>query len=102
MQNRYSGDVGDFSKFGLLRQIASTGLVIGLNWYLVDNESHNDDGKHIKYLTDHRFDGCDDSLRNALRRVVEKDRSVSMLEKQGLIDNAIYYSYQLLPPATNG
>lgn len=102
MQNRYSGDVGDFSKFGLLRQIASTGLVVGLNWYLVDDETHNDDGKHIGYLSDRRFDGCDDSLRDALRLVVDNSRSVSMLEKQKLVNEAVYFSDQLLPPATNG
>ena len=102
MQNRYSGDVGDFSKFGLLRQIASTGLDIGLNWYLVDDETHNDDGKHISYLSDRRFNGCDDSLRDALRLVINNNRSVSMLEKQELVKKAVYFSEQLLPPATNG
>ena len=27
MQNRYSGDLGDFSKLGLLRHLSQTGLV---------------------------------------------------------------------------
>jgi hypothetical protein len=55
MQDRYAGDTGDFGKFGLLRQIAKTGLVIGLNWYRTyRDEEHilNKDGKHIAYLTD--------------------------------------------------
>jgi len=33
VQDRYAGDVGDFGKIGMLRQIASTGLRIGINWY---------------------------------------------------------------------
>ena len=33
MQNRYAGDVGDFGKLGLLRQLTSTRLDIGVNWY---------------------------------------------------------------------
>ena len=33
MQNRYAGDVGDFGKIGLLRQIKRSELDIGVNWY---------------------------------------------------------------------
>ena len=101
MQNRYAGDVGDFSKFGLLRQIATVGFAIGLNWYLVADEAHNKDGKHIGYLTDSKFDGCDDQLRELLCSVANGDRNVSMLEKQNLINNATYFSEPLSPPATS-
>ena len=31
MQNRYTGDIGDFSKLGLLRALRSAGFSIGLN-----------------------------------------------------------------------
>lgn len=53
MQDRYAGDVGGFGKLGMLRQIATTGLKIGVNWYLTykPEEHNNDDGKHVKYLT---------------------------------------------------
>ena len=50
MQNRYAGDVGDFGKLGMLRAIASSAMKIGVNWYLVPDEGHNDDGKHIGYF----------------------------------------------------
>ena len=30
MQDRYAGDVGDFGKLGMLRQIADTGLKVGI------------------------------------------------------------------------
>lgn len=46
MQNRYAGDLGDFSKLVLLRGIAKTGLSLGLNWYLNPYEEENGDGKH--------------------------------------------------------
>ena len=101
MQNRYAGDVGDFSKFGLLRQIGIKGLVVGVNWYLVADEAHNNDGKHIGFLTDKRYDDCDDELRDSLHSVVKHERSVFMLEKQQLIHNAVYFSEQLYPPMTN-
>ena len=31
MQNRYTGDIGDYSKLGLLRALQSAGFSIGLN-----------------------------------------------------------------------
>ena len=58
MQNTYAGDVGDFGKLGLLRQLSKSQLIIGINWYLVPDENHNADGKHIGYITDTRFTGA--------------------------------------------
>jgi len=66
MQDRYAGDVGDFGKFGMLRCIENTGLRVGVNWYLVGDESHNNDGKHIGYLEDDKYRGCDDAGGTAL------------------------------------
>ncbi|MBR3160173.1 MAG: hypothetical protein IKF14_13900 [Atopobiaceae bacterium] len=48
MQNRYTGDIGDFSKLGLLQVLHAAGLSIGLNWYLTPDETHNNDGCHTK------------------------------------------------------
>jgi len=102
MQNRYAGDVGDFGKLGLLRQITRSELGIGVNWYLTPDENHNADGKHIGYTTDDRryigF-GCDDSLRNSLKAMVNSQRSVSALETMDLIQNAVYYGEVLYSPS---
>ncbi len=102
MQNRYSGDVGDFSKLGLLRRIASAGLVVGINWYLVEDETHNEDGKHIGFLDDKQYYDCDDELRDALGTVVGQKRCVSAIEEQNLIDKASYFSELLMLPKTKG
>jgi hypothetical protein len=64
MQNTYAGDVGDFRKIGLLRQIKRSELGIGVNWYLAPDENHKANGKHIGYTIDPRFNGCDDFLRD--------------------------------------
>ncbi len=91
MQDRYTGDVGDFGELGMLRHIARTELKIGVNWYLTTDENHNDDGKHITYISDDRFFGCDDELRNALKIIVGNgNRSVSALEESGVLD-AVFY-----------
>lgn len=99
MQDRYAGDVGDFGKIGMLRQIAWTGSKVGINWYLTykPEEHVKEDGKHIGYLHNKLFQGCDDELLNALRRVVESGRSVAALENAGLIPGAQYYSAILRP-----
>jgi len=98
MQNRYAGDVGDFGKIGLLRQIKRSELGIGVNWYLAPDENHNADGKHIGYITDTRYNGCDDSLRNSLKEIVNGQRSVSALETMNLIPSAVYYHEVLHSP----
>lgn len=55
MQNRYTGDIGDFGKLGLLRQLQlNTRLSIGVNWYLIPDESHNRDGHHHLLYINHQ------------------------------------------------
>ena len=49
MQDRYTGDLGDFSKLGILRVLQMAGLSIGVNWYLTPDENHNNDGCHVKH-----------------------------------------------------
>ncbi len=99
MQDRYVGDVGDFGKLGLLRQIADSGLKVGVNWYRTykPEEHNNNDGKHIGYLNNKLFQGCDDVLLERLREIVGHDRSIAALEGAGLISDACYYSAILRP-----
>ena len=66
MQDRYAGDVGDFGKLGMLRCMEASGLKVGINWYLVGDESHNNDGKYIGYMEDEKYRGCDDELLASL------------------------------------
>lgn len=92
MQNRYTGDVGDFGKLGLLRALSSAGLSIGVNWYLNADESHNDDGCHVKYLSDDRYRNCDAQLWDELKHIVDSGhREVEAIEASGIL-SAKYYS----------
>lgn len=96
MQDRYAGDLGDFLKFGLLRQVCagdsnSPALKLGVVWYLVQDESHNDDGKHISYLREEyagakAFRSLDPDLYDRLARVVQSgERSTAALETAGVL-----------------
>ena len=77
MQDRYTGDIGDFGKLGLLRILQSRSLTIGVNWYLTPDEDHNDDGKHTKYLKDESYRKYDEALWLELNQIVDaKQRRV--------------------------
>ena len=99
MQDRYVGDVGDFGKLGMFRRIADSGLRVGINWYRTykPEEHDNNDGKHISYLNNKLFQGCDDELLDRLRQMVEGNRSIAALETAELIPDAKYYSEILRP-----
>lgn len=79
MQDRYAGDVGDFVKLGLLRAI-SPGRQLGVAWYRYPDESHNGDGRHIKYLDEPtRYRHLDPPLFSHLRNITNKARSIDSL-----------------------
>ena len=79
MQDRYTGDIGDFGKYGLLRALslppdAAEGqpLRVGVVWMLVPDETGTGDGKFTAHLvpTDQnleRFMICDPRLYTKAR-----------------------------------
>jgi hypothetical protein len=92
MQDRYAGDLGDFSKCGLVRALGRAGLRIGVVWCHAPDQHHNADGRHIDYLRPtHRqanlLERCDRPLYRAFRqgltdaqgRVVATKRNVDAL-----------------------
>ena len=102
MQNRYAGDVGDFGKLGMLRTIERAGIKVGINWYLVEDENHNEDGKHIGYLRDKKFEGIDDELHHALNLLVRSNnRTVKQFEDIKLLNTETYYHEVLKPSKEN-
>ncbi len=95
MQNRYVGDIGDFGKLGLLRQLSKTGLSVGVNWYLTPDETHNGDGRHIGYLESKVFCSCDEQLWSALGQIVKSgNRQVCELESPEILQG-VFYSQML-------
>ena len=97
MQDRYAGDVGDFSKFSLLRTIFSDADdKIGVVWYKYPDESRNGDGRHTGYLTANTYETCDKELVQKLANVVSSDRTISKLESLLLLpENTVYFSAEL-------
>ena len=108
MQNRYVADVGDFGKYGLLKSLCtsdktnnSPDLTLGVVWYLVPDESHNDDGMHTKYLNlnNYRYNlrNCDLHLYDELADIVHnKKRNVSNIQKSNILPpNTTFYDKTL-------
>ena len=91
MKDQYVGDIGDYTKLGLLRAVQETGLSIGVNWYLTSNDK-KPDGRHTEYL----YSACDTpdiTLHNALKHIVDSDlRSVTELEQSVMLNNAVYFN----------
>jgi hypothetical protein len=116
VQDRYAGDVGDFMKLALLEWLRAScrsgeaPLSLAIVWYLVGDESHNRDGKHVSYLDPSSAAGralrpIDPVVYDALGEMVSSGaRSVERLERSGaLTADTVSFAERLrfrdLPPA---
>jgi len=100
MQDQYTGDIGDFGKYGLLRAIcAETGLRLGVVWYLSAADKPTD-GRLVEYLgPPHRplFRDCDPRLYDALGEVVrDSRRSVATIRERGILPRGTVFFEKLL------
>lgn len=95
MQNRYTGDIGDFGKFLLLKYLFPNESIATI-WYLYPDESHNTDGSHtveegnIKvYQHCSSIDPAMSEQFNAIHR--EPSRHVGLFETYPVLPNAHYF-----------
>ena len=104
VQDRYAGDVGDFLKYGLLKLLCPAGgrFRLGVVWYLVDDETHDADGRHVSYLRSGNRIGdqlrsCDPDLFDAMRSVVDsRERNVARIETSLVLPPlTLFYSERL-------
>lgn len=99
MKNQYFGDVNDYKKYGLLRELlrgSSGELAVG--WTLTADDSRSD-GSRIRYLEDPgRWRAHDPVLFDFLREQVLEDgtRSVSVLEESSTLPNCRFFPLLLL------
>jgi hypothetical protein len=80
MQNRYVGDIGDYSKFVLINNLFNDKKV-GIIWYLYPNEG-NGDGKFRNY---ENYDLNDKEIVNIMKKfseVEEDKRNIQELENE--------------------
>jgi hypothetical protein len=104
MQNRYVGDTGDFVKYLLLKNLCTDNLRLGVNWCLVEDESHNNDGKFITYLEseNHDFLKVDGGLFTELKGLVASSkRSVDAVQESDILPLQTSYFSEKVPQGTN-
>jgi hypothetical protein len=96
MQDRYTGDIGDFAKYGLLRHLCQ-GKRLGVAWYLYPNEDHNEDGRFTEYLDDpDQWRDLDPELFDCLKNIVHSGRrNVKEIEGFSILRNC-RFSHELL------
>ena len=108
MQDRYTGDLGDFGKYGLLRAITGAiteekAIPLGVVWYLTP-DGGNGDGRQTGYLRleekrARQFTRCDPELYGELQRIVKSDeREVAAIERSGLLPASTAYHPGVLNP----
>ena len=97
MQNRYTCDVGDFAKYGLMRSFNQAGFKTALAWYLFPDEGHNSDGKHIDYIGRDDFIRCDPQLHDKMKTMISKEnRHISAIEKSKILGaDTLFHSDKL-------
>lgn len=95
MQDRYTGDIGDYGKLGMLRCLAAAGFRVGVNWYRTPDEDHNEDGRFTQYAHDNTYQDCDPQLWASLAQILDtKQRRVESLETPDILD-AVFYNEPL-------
>ena len=99
MQDNYIGDIGDYGKYGLLREICAEAMSLSVNWYRVipTKLGRQDDGKYISYLSmPQMYRAYDPVLFDSLHNIVmqEQDRRIERIEQERLFP-AVYFSKAL-------
>jgi hypothetical protein len=95
MKDQYFGDVHDFRKYGLLRQLCGPEkLTLGICWMLTKSDARRD-GEFRAYLDGpDKFRECDGELFDWLKNEVkvESDRCIARIEQSSLLPNAVFHS----------
>ncbi len=95
MKNQYFGDIYDYIKYGLLRQLSCCGKVsTAVCWMLTENVDRRD-GRRVNYLQEpEAWRAFDPAVFDCLRTAVldRKERNIRAVEDSGLLLNTSFYS----------
>lgn len=99
MQDRFTGDIGDFGKYGLLRVLGAPPLTLAIIWYLVDSSDAPVATRTTRYLSNpSRFRPCDPPLFDCLNHLVtEEERSVQYVSSAGILPGVTIFYDRRLP-----
>lgn len=96
MNDRYVGDVGDFSKFALLRLLersSEEAIETAVLWWATKHAGGSaGDGRHTGFVTEQPYLDADRELAEALHAVQKKGRRIAHLEQANLLRRVRYHS----------
>jgi len=100
LQNRYTGDIGDFGKFLLLKHLFPEQSIATI-WYLYPDETHNNDGSHRVTKTNptlyHHCHAIDPQMAEVFNTIHEEGiRHVDRFEELGVLKNGHYFTQSIL------
>lgn len=110
MQDNFVGDIGDFTKFGLLRALAGIcpqaepALALGVVWYVPDRrtiaETNPGYGQSRGYLDQGReYRDCDPALFDCLYGIAAHGGSLTAVEQSGILGNGTVFWTEPIGPA---
>ena len=94
MKNQYFGDINDYRKYGLLRQLAAAGIETTVAWMLTPDDGSSD-GRRLEYLSrPERWERYDPRLFSSLAALVSAPigRRVELVESPWVLPGARFYS----------
>lgn len=99
MQDNYIGDIGDYGKYGLLREVCAEIGSLAVNWYRVvpKKPGKQDDGKYINYLSmPQSYREYDPNLFDTLFKIVkqEQNRRIERVEQENMFQ-AVFFSAEI-------
>lgn len=105
MQNRYTGDIGDFGKFLLLKHLFPTESIATI-WYLYCDETHNNDGSHrVEESNINLYRHCyslDPKMSELFYQIHQRNiRNVFAFEELCVLENGHYFIQSILGEGEN-
>lgn len=99
VKEQYVGDVNDYRKYALLRQLGRSGLKLGVCWMLTPDDGSGD-GRKLAYLNDKTEARHDPELFALLRRVQDEPdaRRLVLIESSGILPGATYENAKVPDP----
>ena len=94
MKDRYFGDIHDYIKYALLRQLTDPDTSTAVCWMLTEDDGGKD-GRHTDYLKEPEvWSSFDPNIFALLRHQVleRKNRRVRVIEKSDILPNCRFYS----------
>lgn len=98
MKNCYFGDIYDYIKYALLRQLTDSGRTSSAVCWMLTEDDGGSDGRRTNYLREpEKWASPDPELFDFLRRqVLEREiRNVRAIERSDLLPNCHFYSRTL-------